>query len=140
MRGREKTILGWRFQYTVAIPTDAQTGLPSGKRRHQPVVITKDLDKSSPKLFRACVTGEHMKEVRMKFYRIDPKGKDEHYYTIILEDAVIQSIRQYPNRLDLNELSRKLDVEDISFTFKKIKMTWEIDGIESEDSWAVPLR
>jgi len=26
----------------------------------------------------------------------------------------------------------------VSFTYKKIKWTWEPDGIEAEDSWAVP--
>ena len=26
----------------------------------------------------------------------------------------------------------------ISFTYKKIKWTWEPNGIESEDSWEVP--
>lgn len=135
MKGREGTIVGLRFQYTASIPTDAQTGMTTGKPRHQPVVITKEFDKSSPKLMKAFVTGEHMKEVRIKFYSIDKAGKEEHYYTITLEDGIIQSVRQYPNVLDPNELLRSRDLEDISFTFKKIKFTWEEGGITSEDTW-----
>jgi type VI secretion system secreted protein Hcp len=29
-------------------------------------------------------------------------------------------------------------MESISFTYKKIKWTWEPDGIEAEDFWNVP--
>jgi type VI secretion system secreted protein Hcp len=30
-------------------------------------------------------------------------------------------------------------VEEVAFTYKKIKWTWEPTGIESEDSWAAPV-
>jgi type VI secretion system secreted protein Hcp len=29
-------------------------------------------------------------------------------------------------------------MEEVSFTYKKIKWTWEPNGIEAEDSWSVP--
>jgi type VI secretion system secreted protein Hcp len=29
-------------------------------------------------------------------------------------------------------------MEEVAFTYKKIKWTWEPTGIEAEDSWAVP--
>jgi len=29
-------------------------------------------------------------------------------------------------------------MEECMMTYKKIRWTWEIDGIESEDSWIVP--
>lgn len=35
----------------VVSPRDAASGLPTGKRMHQPFVITKTLDKSSPIIF-----------------------------------------------------------------------------------------
>jgi hypothetical protein len=34
----------------VKSPRDAASGLPTGKRQHQPVSVTKEMDKSSPKL------------------------------------------------------------------------------------------
>jgi type VI secretion system secreted protein Hcp len=30
-------------------------------------------------------------------------------------------------------------MEEVCFTYEKIKWTWEADGIESEDSWKAPL-
>jgi type VI secretion system secreted protein Hcp len=29
-------------------------------------------------------------------------------------------------------------MEEVMYTYKKIKWTWEIDGVEAEDSWIVP--
>ncbi len=35
--------------YNISVPKDAVNGLPSGRRMHKPIVITKEIDKSSPK-------------------------------------------------------------------------------------------
>ena len=138
MKGREKTILVEGMTHEVTIPRDIQTGLATGKRVHGPLTVTKVFDKSSPKLYQALVTGEHMKNVTIKWYRINPKGQEEHYFTHALEDAIIVSIRPWmANCLDPKNESFT-HMEDLSFTYKKIKWTWELDGIESEDSWAVP--
>jgi type VI secretion system secreted protein Hcp len=138
MKGREKTILVEAMTHEINIPRDPQTGLATGKRVHGPLTITKVFDKSSPKLYQALVTGEHMKNVTIKWYRISPKGQEEHYFTHALTDAIIVSIRPWmANCLDPKTESFT-HMEDLSFTYKKIKWTWVIDGIESEDSWAVP--
>ncbi len=44
-------------------PRDAAAGMSAGKRMHKPLVITKEIDKASPKLFEACASGQHLKEV-----------------------------------------------------------------------------
>jgi hypothetical protein len=36
----------------IVSPRDSASGLPTGKRQHKPIVITKELDKSSPLLFQ----------------------------------------------------------------------------------------
>jgi type VI secretion system secreted protein Hcp len=138
MQGREGTILVEAMTHEVTIPNDPQTGLATGKRIHRPLTITKVYDKSSPKLYQALCTGEHLKEVTIKWYRISAQGQEEHYFTHKLEDAIIVSIKPWmPNCLDPKTQSFT-HMEDLFFTYKKIKWTWEIDGIESEDSWAVP--
>ncbi|HEX7372496.1 MAG TPA: Hcp family type VI secretion system effector [Thermodesulfobacteriota bacterium] len=138
MTGREKTILVYSMAHDVHIPRDPQSGLASGKRIHGPLSIVKEYDKSSPKLYQALCTGEHMKEVKIKWYRIDPKGKEEHYFTHTLEDAIVVAMKPYMPMVFLKENEPYRHMEDVAFTYKKIKWTWEIDGIESEDSWAVP--
>jgi hypothetical protein len=38
-----------RFDFEVSMPRDAQSGMATGKRMHKPFVITKELDKMSPR-------------------------------------------------------------------------------------------
>jgi len=138
MKGREDTILCQGLEHEVSIPRDLQTGQPTGKRVHRALTITKVYDKTSPKLYQALVTGERMSDVTFKFYRITPAGAEEHYFTTKLENAIIVSIKPWvPNCLDPAR-ERFTHMEDISFTYRKIIWTWEVDGIEAEDDWQVP--
>ncbi|MCB1219403.1 MAG: type VI secretion system tube protein Hcp [Planctomycetales bacterium] len=41
---------------------DAASGLPTGKRQHKPMVITKELDKSSPLLYNVLVNNENVSQ------------------------------------------------------------------------------
>lgn len=138
MQGRENTILVQAFNHEVRIPRDPQSGLSTGKRVHNALSVVKVFDKSSPKLYQALCTGEHMKIVTIKWYRIDPQGQEEHYFTHVLEDAIIVSIRPWmPNCLD-TQTEGFTHMEELMFTYKKIRWTWEVDGVEAEDSWLVP--
>jgi len=138
MAGREDTILCQALNHEVYIPRDPQSGLPTGKRMHQPLTITKVYDKTSPKLYQALCRGERMSDVSLKFYRVTPAGTEEHYFTIKLREAIIVSIKPWvPNTLDPNRESFT-HMEDVSFTYRDIIWTWEPDGIEAQDSWTAP--
>ena len=138
IQGREDSMLIQALDHNVAIPRDPQTGLPTGKRNHHPLKVTKFFDKASPLLYMALCAGEQLSEVTLKFYRIAPNGMEEHYYSIKLIDAIIVDIRSwYPEALD-PALEQFKHMEDVSFTYRQIQWTWEIDGIESEDDWQRP--
>ncbi|HNR39014.1 MAG TPA: Hcp family type VI secretion system effector [Acidobacteriota bacterium] len=138
MKGREGTILVQGVDHTVEIPKSPQTGLPTGKRVHMPMTITKEMDKSSPKLFQALCSGEQLKTVELDFYRISPQGTEEKYYTIKLANAIVTAMRTYfPNCLEQATKSYG-HMEDIAFTYEKIVATWVPDGIEAEDDWTAP--
>ena len=47
-KGREGTIMVIAQSHEIVSPRDAASGLPTGKRQHKPMVITKEVDKSSP--------------------------------------------------------------------------------------------
>ncbi|MBF0527987.1 MAG: Hcp family type VI secretion system effector [Deltaproteobacteria bacterium] len=135
--GREGSIIVQQFDHEILIPRSTQTGQPTGKRVHNPLVIVKAFDKASPKLYQALTTGEILSEVVLKFFRITPLGKEEHYFTIKLEDAVIQAMAAFvPSCLDQN-YARFTHMEKVSFVYAKIIWTWEEDGIESEDEWKI---
>lgn len=138
VKGHEGKILVQAVDHTIEIPKNPQTGLPTGKRVHLPMTLTKEIDKSSPKLFQALTSGERMKNVALEYYRISPKGTEEKYYSVKLTDAVLTAIRSAtPNCL--NSVNQQMGhMEDVSFTYEKISWTFEPDGIEAEDSWLAP--
>ena len=137
MAGREGTILCEAFDHEIKIPRDIQSGLPTGKRVHGALTITKVYDKASPKLAQALTTGEQV-EMELKWYRIDASGMEDHYFTTKLSSATIVSMKCWtPNCLD-PKMESFSHMEDISFTYTKIIWTWVPDGIETEDSWLVP--
>jgi len=137
MKGRENTILIFSMDHDIHMPRDPQSGLPTGKRIHGPLTIMKEFDKSSPELYKALSTGERM-TVTIKWYRIDPKGKEEHYFTHELTDAIVVSIKVLVPVVFLKENEPYRHMEEVSFTYKKIKWTQVPDSKEAEDDWEVP--
>lgn len=136
--GREGTIIVQAFNHEVSIPREAQSGLAAGKRVHQPLTIVKALDKATPLLYQALTSYEHMKSAEIKWYRIDPSGKEEHYFTTKLEDAIIVGIRPYLKDC-LDPATEHLShMEEVSFSYRKAIWRWEPDGIEAEDDWRAP--
>lgn len=138
IKGRETSSLIQEFAHEISMPKDPQSGLPTGKRVHKPFMICKFFDKASPKLYQALATGERFTNVTLNWYRITPAGEEEHYFTHVLEDAIIISIKPYmPNCL--NPTTEQFQhMEEVSFTYRKIIWTWVVDGIESMDDWKVP--
>jgi type VI secretion system secreted protein Hcp len=138
LEGREGSIVVYSFGHNVAIPTDPASGLPTGGRTHHPMKVLKEIDKSSPNLYRALCTGERLREVKLMFYRLDPISRMEQvYFTIVLENALITSITpSFPTAfLSQNESYRHM--ETVSFNYQKITWKWIADGIEFQDSWGV---
>ncbi|MDA3786918.1 MAG: Hcp family type VI secretion system effector [Desulfobacula sp.] len=132
---KEDSILVYSIDHRVEIPRDTHTGLPTGQRIHKPLQITKHKDRSSPLLYGACCSGEQMKLVHLKQYRINEKGVEEHYFSIKLENAIIVEMQEYNPLTFLEENKPYKDMEVVYFTYEKIIWTYEPDGIESEDSW-----
>src|SRR5438093_8359888 len=52
-KGREGKIAVIAVSHEIVSPRDPQSGLPTGQRVHKPLVITKELDKSSTLLYNA---------------------------------------------------------------------------------------
>jgi type VI secretion system secreted protein Hcp len=90
-------------------------------------------------LYQALCSGEQLKNVTIKQYRIDPSGVEEHYFSITLEDAIIVQVAPYIPVAFLAENEPFRHMEKVSFTYSKIKWKHEVDNKESEDSWKIPV-
>jgi len=137
--GHENEILVQAFNHVVSVPTDVQSGQPTGQRMHKPMTITKVFDKSSPLLYVALSTGERLTKCLLKFYRTSTSGTQEHYFTVELEDAIVTNIQAYmPNCQDPSQ-AHFTHLEDISFTYRQITWTHEIAGTSGSDDWRAPV-
>jgi type VI secretion system secreted protein Hcp len=106
---------------------------------HKALSITKIFDKCSPLLYRALTTGEKLPNVEIKWYRTSQDGRQEHYFTTKLEDAIITNIdARMPNCQDPG-LAHFTHLEDISFSYRKITWTHTIGGTEEFDDWRAPV-
>lgn len=133
--GREGEIELFDFQHKVQIPRHAGSGLPVGRRVHGELVINKETDKSTPKLYKALCEGEKLSEVIIRWYRYSSAAAEDNFYTVQLENALITRIEpMIRNRLDDQDAPFR-HMEDVAFAYEKIIWTWEADGIEYEDAW-----
>ena len=137
--GHENEILVEAFSHTVTVPTDPQSGQPTGQRVHKPLTITKVFDKSSPMLYKALSSGERLPKCEIKWWRTSSEGVQEHYFTTKLEDAIITNISaRMPNCQDPSQ-AHFTHLEDVSFSYRKITWTHEIGSTTGEDDWRAPV-
>lgn len=138
--GREDSISVQYLQSKIVSPRDAASGLPTGKRQHQPLVFRKTIDKSTPKLLTALVNNENIQEAHFKFWRPSITGKEEQYFTIDLQNASLASHNLYhPDSYDSSAGGNGADLEEWSFTYQKIVWTFTTGGITAQDDWEAPV-
>ncbi|MBF0352570.1 MAG: type VI secretion system tube protein Hcp [SAR324 cluster bacterium] len=130
----QNTIQVVGFEGLIHVPTNPNSGVPTGTRIHKGMKFTKVWDKTSPLLFQALCDGQQITNLELQFYRITD-GEAENYYTITLNDAIITKIESYmPNCLDWrNEALTQL--EDVWINYKAITVSHEVAGVEGADEW-----
>jgi len=95
-----------------------------------PVVVTKQLDRASPKLALACCKGTHIYEVKIEW----PKAERELISRVTLQDVLVTQVTP---RLVYRGDGFVL-MEDVSFTFNKIKWEyWDATAGRIEAGWNV---
>lgn len=123
---------GLKYEYESEVPRDKTTGLPTGRRKHEPVIITKEWGAATPQLFEAMSTGEVLKTVRLDFVRTLPDGTEEIWQTITLSNAQIVALRQYT---DEEGKGNYRQLEEISLIFEKIEIAHRPSKNDVVDTW-----
>jgi len=139
-KGREDSVELIEFSHSIVSPRDPQSGLPTGQRMHKPLVITKELDKSSPIFYNVLCTNENLTSVTIKFWSPQIKaasgtGSVSQHYTIKLTNANIASIGSTMGGGSHTETTKGEETEQIAFTYQKIEWTWNDGGISASDDW-----
>lgn len=134
-KGRENSILVHAFTNQIISPRDPASGLPSGKRQHQPLVIVKEIDKSSPALWSALVNNENLTTWVLRFWNYGVGGPEKEIYTIALTNAAIASMEESMADNTLPGNSGLPLREQLSFTYQKIQWTWTDGSVTAIDTW-----
>ena len=129
-KGHENSIEVLSYSHSIISPRDAASGLPTGKRQHNPIVITKEIDKSTPLLYSVLVNNENLLHWKLELWQLTTKGTYQMYFTIELQNANIQQITTKGSNFGATE--------QVSFTYQKILWTWVDGGITAEDDWEAP--
>jgi type VI secretion system secreted protein Hcp len=131
-------VVGLGFRETSGL--DQATGLPTGKRQHQPVVFTKEWGVSSPQFFAAAYTNEVLTTVLFEIYTTAPNGVQRVDHTVKLTNALVSAVQ---DSLFLGQAGGppvdSRDLLQISLTFQKIEITSVTGGTSASDDWSTPV-
>ncbi len=133
-KGFEKWIEVSSFSWGVS-----QTGAVSGggggagKASFQDIHFTSNTSKASPKLFLSCASGQHIKQATLSLRKAggDATGAQNVFLKFEFEDVLISSFQEAGA-----EQGDDSPMEDVSFNFAKIEMTYTApDGEVVQAGW-----
>ena len=86
----EIDVLAWSWGMSQSATTHIGGGGGSGKVNVQDISFTKYVDKSSPELMKACMTGRHITEATLVVRKAGDKPLE--YMTIKISDIIVSSV------------------------------------------------
>jgi type VI secretion system Hcp family effector len=110
---------------SVVRDTPMATRMPTGRRMHSTITITKEIDAASPKFTTALVNNETLKTVTITFQ--GGSGGEKTAQRIVLTNATILSVR----KAGRNEV--------ITLDYQAIEVTWTNGGKTMADDWNAPI-
>jgi len=123
VEGHEDEILVQEIKHKVTVPTDPQSGQPTGQRVHKPFIFTSALNKATPLMYNALASGEMLPKVTVNWYRTSVEGKQEHFFTTELTDATIVDINTVMPHAQDKENADFTQLIEVSLAYRKI--TWD---------------
>jgi type VI secretion system secreted protein Hcp len=135
--GREESIECIYYEQSVITAREAGSGLATGRRQYQPLLIRKRIDKASPLLMKALTENQAI-EATFKFFRPNPvgDGTTEQFYTVNFKQGRIASIKQFVPDTIVPATSTEPPQEEVTFVFHTIGWTYTNGGVTHEDSWS----
>lgn len=101
VQGREGSIEVVALDHDVYIPTDNNTRQTDRYPYSQAFTFTKEIDASSPYLYKAVTTGQTLKTAEFKFYRINDAGQEVEYFNTTLDN--VKLVRVAPLMHDIKD-------------------------------------
>jgi type VI secretion system secreted protein Hcp len=139
VEGHEDQILVQEVKHNVTVPTDPQSGQPSGQRVHKPFIFTCSLNKAVPLMYNALASGEMLPKVEVSWYRTSVDGKQEEFFATTLEDAVIVDMHLDLPHAQNSANSDYTQLLTVSLSYRKITWDHTVAGTSGSDDWRKPI-
>ena len=128
--GHEDEVMILAYSHNMITGNDG--GVFGGRGKHMPIMITKNIDKSSPLLASALHDREEV-ECTINLYRTSPTGGQDKYYSIRLAGAKIAHISlQVPHSIYMNDAQPQ---ELVSIHYREISWTHIQAGTSAYSTW-----
>jgi type VI secretion system Hcp family effector len=99
---------------------------------HQPVVIAKNIDKSTPLLAQALANRD-LVNCEIDFYRVSKAGGQEKFFTVKLKDCVIADITMVmPDTTSENDAEPH---ETVAIRYRDISWNHHLASTSAQTSW-----
>ncbi|AKJ42103.1 Hcp family type VI secretion system effector [Pragia fontium] len=135
VQNREGSIELVEFDHKIHIPTDGNTGKLTGTRVHAPLTFVKEVDASSPYLYKAVTTGQTLKSAEIKWYTIDDAGQEVEYFNTMMDTVKVVSIKPVMHNIKDPTKERYNHLEEVEVRYEKITWTYKDGNIIHADSW-----
>ncbi|HHT7467382.1 Hcp family type VI secretion system effector [Raoultella ornithinolytica] len=123
------------LSHGINLPVDNANGKITGTRQHSSMMIEKEVDSSTPYLYKAAATGQMLKSAEIRFYHINNSGQEVAYYSVLMENVKITGVNCGVPNCKLAANDKMNHMESVAMQYEKI--TWKIhDGnIQYTDAW-----
>ncbi|WP_226503040.1 Hcp family type VI secretion system effector [Pseudomonas sp. MWU16-30317] len=135
VQGREGSIEVIAQDHSVSIPTDNNTGKLTGTRVHAPFMLLKEVDASSPYLYRAATSGQTLQSAEFKWYRINEAGQEVVYFTTKLDKVKLVKIASKMHDIKDPSKEKHNHLEEVELRYETITWTFVEGNITHTDSW-----
>ncbi|KPC52621.1 Hcp family type VI secretion system effector [Amantichitinum ursilacus] len=135
VQGREGSVEVVEFAHGVRIPTDGNTGKLTGTRVHEPLVFFKETDASTPYLYKAVTSGQTLKSVEIKWYKIDDAGNEVEYFNTKLDNVKVVGVSPVMHNIKEPGKEKYNHLEKIELRYEKITWSYKDGNIIHADSW-----
>lgn len=132
---REGSVEIVALEHQLHIPTDNNTGKLTGTRVHSPFIFTKEVDVSTPYLYKAVTSGQTLKSAEFKWYRIDDAGQEVEYFNTLLENVKVVKVAPVMHDVKDPAKEKHNHLERIEFRYEKITWSFTDGNIKHSDSW-----
>jgi type VI secretion system secreted protein Hcp len=112
--------------------TQSATGSHAGQRADfADFAIVHSIDKASPKLAKACASGEHIKDVTLELCKAG--GDKQKYMVYKLTDVIVSGVRPGGN-----SAGDGIPLEEVSFNYSKVELEYTVIDAKGKPSGTVP--